>query len=85
MELTFRSARQRVGFSQEEAALLANCSSRTIRKLEKDSSSITMEMAEKLADIYCISPYDFYIGNESEFFEKVKRDYKSSRMLRGIS
>lgn len=85
MELTLRLARQRVGFSQEEVANLVPCSPVTIAKFEKDSSKISNDMAHQLADIYCISPYDIYYGSESEFIEKVKREYRESRMLRGIS
>ncbi|MCU5498743.1 helix-turn-helix domain-containing protein [Bacillus wiedmannii] len=76
MELTFRLARQRVGFSQEEAAIHANCSARTIRRIEEDSSKISNDMAHLLADIYCIDPYKLYYGSETEFIEQVKRDYQ---------
>ncbi|PFK01348.1 transcriptional regulator [Bacillus cereus] len=78
MELTFRLARQRVGLSREGVADLVPCSPTTIAKYETDSSKISNDMAHQLADIYCISPYDLYYGQESEFIEKVKRDYHNS-------
>jgi len=85
MELTFRLARQRIGFSREEVAILLSCSPTTIAKYEMDSSKIPNDMANRLADIYYISPYDLYYGIESHFIEMVKRDYQKSKMLQGIS
>lgn len=65
LKITLRAARVSCGYTVAEAAKKSGLDPRTIFKNEEDSSRITWDTAEKLCDLYDVSPDIIFWGPES--------------------
>lgn len=65
MEISLKAARINSGLTQQEAANYLNVSVQTLRKYEKDSTSITFNTLNKMSKLYSMPIAYFCIGSNT--------------------
>lgn len=70
---TLRSLRVKFGYNQQEAAKLLGVSLWVLRNWERDSSTIPLNYAAKIAELYKTSMTRIFFGPESTFSELLRK------------
>lgn len=72
--ITLEAARKNIGYSQKEAAEKLNMHYQTLASLEKDSSDISFQEMNKIADLYRIPKDNIFFGPKNEFIRTLRNE-----------
>lgn len=71
-------ARKQKGFTQENLSSFLGIDSTLISKYENGERDISQNIIEKLAELFCMQPYDLIDGNFEQ--QKVKPSFRSKEL-----